>query len=198
MSAHAIPRISPERYLEIERAAEMKSEYYDGQMFAMSGGSLAHSMIPAGLAFALRLSLRGNDCRVATSDLRVRIAPQGPFVYPDLTVVCGEPQLADNYKDILLNPTAVFEVISASSEAYDRGYKFAQYRRVESLREYVLLSQVEPKIETFSRDADGKWIYTEFAGLEAICHLPGIGCNIALTDVYEGVMFVMPENLPAS
>src|SRR6266481_5690950 len=110
MSAHAIPRLSPEEYLNIERQAEFKSEYYDGAMFAMAGGSLAHSNIPLRLAIALARQLDGKGCTLADSDLRVRISPRGPFFYPDLTVVCGHPQLADDYHDTLLNPSVVFEV----------------------------------------------------------------------------------------
>jgi Uma2 family endonuclease len=189
MSAHAIPRISPERYLEIERMAEIKSEYHDGQMFAMSGQWVAHSQIPLRLAVSLTNQLDGKECSVSNSDLRIRIAPEGPFVYPDLSVYCGEPQLADDYKDILLNPVVVIEVRSKSTEAYDRGHKFAEYRRLESLRDCVLVSQSEPRIEVFSRGEDGKWMYTDSAGMNAICQLPGIACEIALSDIYKRVRF---------
>ena len=187
MSAHAIPRITPEQYLAIERAAEIKSEYYDGQMFAMSGGTAPHSFIAANLIFALGTALRGRNCRVSTSDLRVRVSPAGPFVYPDAAVVCGQLLLADDYKDTMLNPAVVFEVLSKSSEAYDRGFKFAQCRTIESLREYVLVSQTEPRLEVFLRLSDGSWNLREFVGMDAVCHLAGIDCNIALADVYEGV-----------
>ena len=139
MSAHAIPRLSPEEYLKIEREAETKSEYDNGVMFAMSGGSPAHAWIVMRLGAAITRLLGDNRCRVAGSDLRIQIARSGPYFYPELSVVCGEPELADDQKDMLLNPVAIFEVLSKSTEAYDRGQKFAQYRRMESLRDYVLV-----------------------------------------------------------
>jgi Uma2 family endonuclease len=187
MSAHAMPFFTPEEYLEIERAAEFKSEYYDGQIFAMSGGTLPHALIPTNLAIAIGAALRSRKCRVVDSDLRVRISPRGPFVYPDLTIYCGEPELADDHKDILLNPMVVFEVLSKSSEAHDRGHKFSEYRKIPSLQEYVLISQTEPRIEVFLRQPEGKWMLTEFVGLDATCHLASVDCNFALASVYDGV-----------
>jgi Uma2 family endonuclease len=190
MSAHAIPLISPQEYLEIERAAETKSEYHDGLMFAMSGGLLAHSLISVRLIAALVTELHGKGCEVGNSDLRVRISPEGPFVYPDVSVYCGEPELTEDYKDTLLNPVVVIEVLSKSSEAYDRGHKFAAYRRLASLREYVLVSQTEPRIEIFSKDDQDRWMYTESVGMDSICQLPGIGCEISLARIYERIKFV--------
>jgi Uma2 family endonuclease len=187
MSAMPVPRLTPEQYLEIERAAEFKSEYYDGQMFAMSGGLLPHAMIGAKLCSALVVALRGRKCIVTNSDMRVRVAKKGPFFYPDVTVCCGEPQLADDYKDTLINPTVVFETPSPSSEAFDRGKKFAAYRRIEALREYVLVSQTEPLVERYSRNPDGQWTLTEFTGTDAICTLQSISCDIALADIYRDV-----------
>src|SRR5260370_42214955 len=130
MSAHAVPRLSPEEYLKIERDAEFKSEYYDGGMFVRSGGSLTHSHITVHLAASQIRQTDRNGCKVTNSDLRIQISPRGPFVYPDLTVYCGEPQLADDHKDILLNPSVIFEVLSKSTEAHARGHKFAPYRRI--------------------------------------------------------------------
>ena len=181
--------VSPAQYLKAERAAETRSEYHDGRICAMAGGSLAHSIIPAGLIAALAAALGDRDCTVVTTDLRVQIGRQSSFVYPDVTVFCGEAQLADEYNDTLLNPTAVFEVISKSTEGYDRGYKFGKYRSIESLRDFVLVSQTEAKIEVFSKTESGQWMFTEFAGTDAVCVLPGIGCNIALADVYRRVRF---------
>ena len=189
MAANANVLVSPAQYLKAERSAEIKSEYHDGQIFAMSGGSLAHSVIPAALIAALIAALRDRDCTVVTTDLRVQIGRQSSFVYPDVTVFCGEPQLADEHNDTLQNPTVVVEVLSKSTEGYDRGYKFGKYRRIESLRDYVLVSQTEPKIEVFSTTDSGQWLFTEFAGTDDICVLPGIGCNIALADVYRRVRF---------
>ena len=187
MSAMPVPRLTPEQYLEIERAAEFKSEYFDGEMFAMSGGLLPHSLISAALITALTVTLRGRKCRAFGSDTRVRVVKQGPFFYPDVSVYCGEPQLADDYKDTLLNPTLVIEVLSPSSEAFDRGKKFAAYRRIDSLREYVLVSQTEPNVESYLREPDGRWTLTEFSGTDAICSLKSIACEIPLADIYRDV-----------
>jgi len=186
MSALPVPRLTPEQYLAIERAADFKSEYYDGQMVAMSGGSLTQSVIPPRLV-AVATALRGRGCEIADSDLRVRIGPQGPFVYPDLTVYCGEPILADDYRDMLLNPTVVFEVLSKSSEALDRGYKFGQYRKIESLHEYVLVSQTSPSIEVFRRQPEGTWVLTEFTGMDAVCRLASLDCEFPLADIYRNL-----------
>ncbi len=114
----------------MERKAEFKSEYFDGEMFAMSGGLLPHALVSAALVIAIGVALRGRNCRVAGSDLRIGVSKNGPFFYPDATVYCGEAQLADDFKDTLLNPALVIEVLSPSSEAYDRGKKFASYRKI--------------------------------------------------------------------
>ncbi len=187
MSQLPVPCLTPEQYLEIERAAESKSEYYDGQMFAMSGGRLPHSMIGVKLVSALDTALRGRACVVANSDLRVGISTDGPFFYPDASVCCGEPQLSDDYKDTLLNPSVVFEILSDSTEAFDRGKKIAAYRRIASLREYILVSQTEPSVERYSRNLEGQWTLTEFSGIGAVCTLPSISCDISLADLYRNV-----------
>lgn len=189
MSAQPLPRLSVEEYLAIDRKAAVKSEFYQGEMFAMSGGSLAHSLLPAGLTLAIGHQLRGKGCAVVTSDLRIRISPQGAFVYPDLAIVCGEPQLADDHRDILLNPAVVFEVLSPSSEAYDRGHKFAEYRKIPSLREYVLVSQEEPRLDVFTRGEGGKWTLTEFVGKDAICLLTSVDCRLPLAEIYYEIKF---------
>ena len=187
MSAHAVPRLTPEEYLKIDREAEIRSEYHDGQMFAMSGGTLPHSLLAMQLQSAIMLALRGRGCRVTNSDLRVGITAQGPFVYPDAAIYCGEPRLADNYHDTLLNPTIVFEVLSKSSEAYDRGNKFAHYRRIDSLREYVLISHTEPRVEIFAKGPDGKWTLTACLGEAATFELTSIDVEIALADIYRDI-----------
>ncbi len=140
MSAHAHPSLTPEQYLEIERAAEFKSEYYDGRMYAMSGASYPHALIIGGLAGKLSAALEQGPCAVITNDLRLRVSPRGLYTYPDVVVVCGEPKFVDNQKDTLLNPTFLVEVLSPSTEAYDRGFKSSQYRKLESLQEYALVS----------------------------------------------------------
>jgi Uma2 family endonuclease len=155
-------------------------------MFAVPGCTLKHAVIAASVVAALG-PVRAKKCYVVSSDLRIRISPRGPFVYPDFSIFCGEAELADDHKDILLNPTVVFEVLSKSSEAHDRGRKFSEYRKIPSLQEYVLISQTEPRIEVFLRQPGGKWMLTEFVGVEATCHLASVDCNFALASVYDGV-----------
>lgn len=189
MAGAPIPRLTPEQYLEIEREADIKSEYINGEMFMMSGGSIPCSYIPMNLAEALGAHLRTRGCRMASSDLKVRVSPAGPFFYPDLTIICGQPQAADDHQDIVLNPVAIFDVMSKSSEAFDRGQKFAQYRRIDTLRDYVLISQTEPRVEVFSRLTNGKWTLAEFVGLEATCQIPGVDAEIVLGDIYRDISF---------
>jgi Uma2 family endonuclease len=187
MAAHAVPLLTLEQYLEIERVAENKSEFYNGRMYAMSGGTLRHSRIGNNLSYALTGVLKGRPCGVNSSDLRLRAGQI--HTYPDISIVCGEPKLADNYKDILLNPTVVVEVLSPSTEAYDRGFKFAQYRQVESLQEYALVSQTEPRIEIFRRQPSGDWLLSEAVGMDKHCRFASVDCTIALADVYDKVTF---------
>jgi Uma2 family endonuclease len=187
MSAQPIPSITPERYLEIERAAEFKSEYFDGRMVAMSGGTYIHALLITSLAGEIYQALRNRPCRVASSELRVRTVAQGLHTYPDITVICGEPLFADDQKDTLLNPVLIAEVLSKSTEAMDRGFKFREYRKIESLREYVLVSQVAPLIEVFVRGPEDDWRLREFSGLDAVCRLTSIDCNLAVADVYRNI-----------
>lgn len=197
MSAHAQPRLSPEQYLEIERPAEFKSEYYNGRMYAMPGGSYNHSRIIANLPAALFPGLKNGRCTVSSSDLRLRVAPNGLYTYPDIAVVCGEPKFVDGQKDTLVNPVLIAEVLSPSTEAYDRGWKFSQYRTIESLQDYVLVSQTEPRIEVFRRQPSGDWLLSEFVGPEAVCRLDSVSCTIALADVYDRIAFSGEDTLPS-
>jgi Uma2 family endonuclease len=189
MSALPHAPLTEEEYLKIERAAEFKSEYYNGQMYAMSGGSYPHGKIIPNLGAELRQALRGKGCSVTTSDVRVRVSPRGFYTYPDIAVVCGAPKFADDQADTLLNPTLLVEVLSPSTEAHDRGFKFAQYRRLESLQEYGLVSQTEPRVEIFRRQASGDWLLSEAAGLEASCRFDSVGCQVALAEIYYDVAF---------
>ena len=181
--------MTPEQYLEIERASEARSEYFNGRMYAMSGGSYNHVRIIGNLAWELRNALKERSCEVVTSDLRVRVSPAGLYTYPDVTVVCGEPKFADDQKDTLLNPVFIAEVLSPSTEAYDRGFKSAQYRKLESLQEYALISQAEPRVEVFRRRPGGDWLLSEAAGLDAACRFDSLDCRIALADIYGKVSF---------
>jgi Uma2 family endonuclease len=188
MIAHTTGRLTPEEYLAIERAAEFRSEYYDGRMYAMAGTSCKHVMAVSNLHFALRSELLNRPCGVGSNELRVRV-PGGFYTYPDIVVVCGEPKFADDQQDTLLNPLLIIEVLSPSTEAYDRGFKFAQYRTIGSLKEYVLVSQAEPRIEVFRRRQSPDWLFSESAGLEAVCHLESVDCRLALSEVYRNIAF---------
>lgn len=189
MAAQPQPRLSPEEYLAIERAAEFRSEYYKGHMYAMSGASYRHVVITGNLAFGIRSAVGKRGCTVGTNDLRVSASPRGLYTYPDVHVVCGEPKFADDWTDTLLNPAVLIEVLSPSTEARDRGFKSAQYRRIESLQEYALVSQTEPRVEIFRRQTGGNWLLTEATGLEASCRFESIDCSIAMKDVYDKVTF---------
>ena len=155
MSAHAQPRVSPEQYLEMERAAEFRSEYYDGRTYAMSGGTWGHAVITGNLARALGNALEKRPCSVTSSDMRLRVAPTGLYTYPDIMVICDEPKFVDARTDTVVNPRLVIEVLSPSTEGYDRGFKAAQYRTIEALQEYALVSQNEPRAELYRRQAGG-------------------------------------------
>lgn len=190
MAAHPLPPlITPEQYLELERAAEFKSEYYEGQMFAMAGGLLTHALLATRITIALGIALRGRGCEIANSDLRVQVAPGGPYFYPDLSVYCGAPQLADDRRDMLVNPRVVFEILSKSTESYDRGLKFDAYRRIETLQEYVLVWQTEPRIEVWRRPTEGVWRGSYYVGMDAVCALESLDGSIGLGDVYRDIPF---------
>ena len=195
MSAQPHPSLTEEEYLKIERAAAFKSEYYDGRMYAMSGGSYPHGQIIPNLAAELRQALRGKGCSVTTSEVRIRVSPRGFYTYPDIAVVCGPPKFADDQADTLLYPTLLVEVLSPSTEAHDRGFKFAQYRQLESLQEYALVSQTEPRVEIFRRQAPGEWLLSEASGLDATCQFDSVGCRVPLAEIYYQVSFGA-EDLP--
>src|SRR5260370_36574266 len=157
MSAQPLPRLSPEEYLVIERAADIRSEYYEGIMYAMAGGSYIHGVIILNLGAELRSALRKRGSFVVAKEVRLRVRPGRVYTYPDIVAGCDPPKFVDDQKDTLLNPSLVIEVLSPSTEAHDRGYKFAQYRQLESVREYVLVSQSHPRIERFERQRDSPW-----------------------------------------
>jgi Uma2 family endonuclease len=182
-------RITPEEYLELERTAERRSEYLDGEMFLMAGASLEHTQIVTNITIDLGLQLRGTPCQIFPIELRSKVNPAGLYTYPDISAVCGEPRFEDDVFDTLVNPILIIEVLSVSTESYDRGKKFAHYRSLASLQEYVLVSQWEYQIERYSRNADGAWLYTEAAGADASVELPSIQCRLSLSSVYDKVDF---------
>src|SRR3984885_4784794 len=188
--AHPVRGLTEAEYLALERRAEFKSEFLDGEMFAMSGGTSPHSLIAANLIFALKLQLKGCPCVVYTSDMRVKVQASGLYTYPDLSVACGIREFEGENEDILLNPTVVVEILSDSREAYDRGRKFELYRRLPSLREYLLVSQRKALVEQYIRQESGAWLLNEVAGLESKLSLPSVGIAIEMADVYTDVRFV--------
>jgi Uma2 family endonuclease len=186
MSSDPETLLTEERYLAIERQAEFRSEFYEGAMFAMAGASRRHNRIVTNLVTALDIQLRDHPCNVYSSDMRVKVSSTGLFTYPDLVVTCGEEMFADDEQDILLNPLVIVEVLSASTEAYDRGKKFEHYQSVGSLSTYVLVAQDVPRIEQYVRQAGSRaWLYTE--SREATVRIEAIRCDLRLEDVYAKV-----------
>lgn len=194
MAAHTQHWLTPEEYLAIERAAEFKHEYYNGRMYAMAGGSYWHARIGHNLSRELGVALRNGPCEVAGTDLRLRVAPGGLYTYPDLVVVCGEPKFADKRTDTVVNPVLLIEVLSPSTELLDREFKFEQYRKLDSLKEYVLVSQTEPRVEVYQRGPGDQWAHTEFAGLEATARFQSVDAGVPLAEIYSKVRFGEEES----
>jgi len=182
-------RLTEAEYLELERAAEFKSEFYDGEMFAMAGGSPMHSLIAANLIIQFGTKLTGGPCKAFTSDLRLKVEATGLFTYPDVAVVCGPLQFAPGTDDTVINPTIIAEVLSDSTEGYDRGEKFQHYRQMPSLLEYLVVSQRLPRIEQFLRGSDGEWTLRMAEGKSATLALPSLKVALALNEVFAGVDF---------
>ena len=189
VSTHRKPRLTPEEYLEIERKAEMKSEYIDGEMFAMSGVSFEHNTIVTNLIVEMGNQFEGRPCHVNALDLRVKVSATGMYAYPDVIAFCGKPELEDKHLDTLLNPQVIIEVLSESTEAYDRGKKFAHYKTIGTLREYILISQTEYRVEKFSRRDNGAWDYTDYTDPRSSVELTSVACRLVLSRVYRNVEF---------
>lgn len=187
MSLQPKPRLTPEDYLALERSADFKSEYFDGEIFAMTGASEPHNLIVINTIRELSAQLKKQPCKVYANDMRVKVDPTGLYTYPDVVVVCGKAQLEDAHLDTLLNPTLIVEVLSDSTEAYDRGRKFEHYRKLESLAEYVLIAQHQPHVESYRRQPDHHWLLTECSGLDGALRLESIDCELALAEIYDKV-----------
>jgi Uma2 family endonuclease len=192
MQAETRHTLTPEEYLAIERAAEYKSEYYNGEMFAMAGASPMHTRIVTSLVSSLDTLLMDRDCDVHSNDLRVRIREEGHFLkytYPDVLVVCGKAVYDEADSNTLTNPTVIIEVLSESTENYDRGRKFEHYRRLESLQEYILIAQNRCLIEHYQRRSDGGWVLHELIDFDQTLRLQSIDCAIPLRRIYRRVEF---------
>lgn len=189
-------RYTVEQYLQHERdALEERHEFRDGELVAMSGGTVVHSQIIANCLGEMRNRLKGKPCRAYDSNLRVRIARGRLYSYPDVTVICGQPIIDpdDRAGETVTNPQLVLEVLSPSTELYNRRTKFDRYRELESFRQYVLVSQESPRVETFFRRDDGSWTFDVAAGVEAIARLRSIEADLPLAEVYAGVTFPPAE-----
>ena len=180
--------LTPEEYLSWERKRDTKHEYLRGQIVSMPGASFPHNVITSNVTTLLNNQLMNSDCIVVASDMRVRTHPAASYFYPDVLVVCDEPRFEDSTFDTLLNPIILVEVLSPSTEAYDRGEKFKHYQQLTSLREYILVSQGEVRIEHYHRQ-ETEWKLTEFRSFENVLPLASIECELALQDIYRRVEF---------
>jgi Uma2 family endonuclease len=187
LSRQAKKFVTPNDYLALERKAEYKNEYFDGEIFAMVGASRRHNLITTNVVSELHRQLRGRPCEVYPSDMRVRIPSANVYTYPDAVVVCGEPRFEDEAVDTLLNPTVIVEVLSKSTASYDRTVKFGFYRTLESLAEYLLIAQDAFLVEHYVRQPDGRWMLTDIRTREGAVELDSIKCSLRLRDVYEKV-----------
>jgi Uma2 family endonuclease len=186
MSLQPKPTLTFEEWLEGERASlEGRSEFVGGEVFAMTGASLAHNAIVSNINREISIQLKGRPCQVYANDVKVLIRSADAGKYPDLVAVCGEPELLDDRQDVLLNPSLIVEVLSDSTEAYDRGDKFALYRQIPSLREYLLVSQQRVGVELYQRGADDRWTLTDYAALNDSVPLASIDCTLELAEVYD-------------
>lgn len=187
--------LSPAEYLAAERASPHKSEYINGRVYALAGASRVHNLIVGNTFGELRSQLRGRPCEVYVNEMRVKVEHTGMYTYPDVAGLCEAPVFEDEEVDTLLNPSVIIEVLSPSTESYDRGGKFAHYRRLDSLREYVLIAQDVPRIEHFRRDGDA-WVLTEASSPDATLVISSLGCTLRLADIYDRVQFPEPGTAP--
>ena len=189
MSTLRKAKLTPQEYLALERQAPYKSEYYNGEVFAFAGASESHNLIVSNVLTLFNLQLKTRSCKVYPSDMRVKVSETGLYTYPDITVVCGEAELEDEHLDTLLNPTVIVEVLSPSTEKGDRIVKFAHYRRMLSMKEYLLIAQDSVRLEQYVRQIDGRWLLSEYSDLEVAAGIQSIGCELPMKDIYNKVVF---------
>lgn len=193
-----------DEYLALERASQERREYLDGQIYLMAGESPAHGTICTNLTIEVGSQLKGTPCRAFSKDTKVRSGPipksrygaQALYSFPDLVVVCGEPQFLDEHRDVLINPKVIIEVLSPTTEAFDRGEKFARYREhLDSLTDYVVVAQSMPLVEHFARQSNGEWVIAATAtDLSGSVVLISIGCTLRLSEVYDRIVFLAPPD----
>ncbi len=194
MSEPAKRKLTPEEYLASERGATERSEYYQGETFLLAGASRRHNRISTNISSALDRQLGDRDCDVYSSDMRVLVDPTGLYTYPDLVVTRGEERFADEQNEVLLNPLVIFEILSDSTEAYDRGRKFEHYQQINSLSEYLLVAQDAMRVERFLHRGSS-WLYTDVSGGDGVLELPSIDCTLSLADIYRRVRLLGPVGL---
>ena len=193
MSSVPMTLMTEAEYLAYERASEIRHEFWRGELFAMAGASEGHNLASLNLASVLNSYLRDKPCRAYTHDMRVFASQSRAYVYPDIVVACPPIEFKDEKRDTLLNPQVVVEVLSPSTESYDRGKKFDLYRQSESLRQYVLVAQDEPRVMSYIRQSDGvAWLLTPLAGLDAVLDFPTLGLSVPLSEIYRNVEFPPP------
>jgi Uma2 family endonuclease len=187
MSAQPKHALTEQEYLAFERTSAQRHEFFDGEIFAMAGGTVAHNLISGNVFVSLHTQLRGSGCRAFNSDMRLKIVTTRLYTYPDITVVCGGFQFTDDSNDTLTNPIVIIEILPPSTERYDRGLKFQNYRATSTLQEYLLISQHAYHIEHYIRQAGGQWLFEEAKEVAAVIDLPSIQKILALAEVYDSV-----------
>lgn len=186
-----------DEYFELERNSEERHEFWDGEIFCMSGGSVMHERIIRDTLVHLTAQLAGRECEAFTSNMRVKVPSMPPYRYPDVSALCGEAEFEKiGGVDALVNPTLIIEVLSASTEAYDRGEKFRRYKSIPSFSEYLLIAQDHAHVTQISRREDEEWIYRDFSELEASVALSSMNCELSLGDIYRNVTFLPPVTPP--
>lgn len=188
-------RYTVAEYFELENSAELRHEFIDGQILDMAGGSDAHAQIAANLFLTIGRRLEGKPCSMRTSDMRIKYGHRVNYGYADALVVCGKPEFDPRDQNTLLNPKVIIEVLSDSTETFDRGNKSVMYREIESLGDYVLVSQNEPAVEVISRQNDGTWLIHSYRGLDAEARLICLNLRIPLREIFAGVEFPPPTNV---
>lgn len=194
--AQAQVKYTASEYLALEREAVEKHEFLDGQIYAMAGASVRHNRITLNIGGELRAALRGSRCEAFPSDLRVRVSATGLYTYPDISVVCGEPEFEDDGVETLLNPTVLVEVLSPSTADYDRGAKFEHYRALPSMREYLLVDQHRAHVMHYRRQDEGTWLLAETRDLDDAIRLPSLDIELKMSEIYARVEFSAGQRAP--
>jgi Uma2 family endonuclease len=196
MSAQPTSLISADEYLAFERRQREKHEFFNGEIYLQAGASIAHNLITANIIGSLHQQLRDKPCTVLPSDMRIRTPRRRQYMYPDATIICGSPIFDDEQHDTIINPIVIFEVLSPSTEQYDRGRKFQAYRTISTLQEYLLISQTMMRVEHFKRHNDMMWLMAEYSRSDQVIELASVSCRLSLGALYEKVGLTAEEDEP--